>query len=166
MLSDSTLYLSAISPTDPNSPIADQTHSAMRRLGEILGMAGIDYPQVVSCDVQLSDMENYAAMDEVYGSDFPEVDFHAQHQAAGGIELEFVVVAEPMMLRPTRQSSAGRQAPRLTCPASPSYAGRTSCNEFPSGGLDHARLRWHRESEWGDRAARPQSEHSGCAQAR
>ena len=78
MLSDSTLYLSAISPADPNSPIADQTHSAMRRLGESLGMAGIDYPQVASCHVQLSDMENYAAMNEVYGSCFPEGGYPAR----------------------------------------------------------------------------------------
>lgn len=78
MLSDSTLYLSAVSPADPTAPIADQTHSAMRRLGEILGMAGLDYAQVVSCHVQLSDMEDYAAMNEVYGSYFPEGGYPAR----------------------------------------------------------------------------------------
>ena len=116
VLSDSTLYPSAISPTDPNSPLADQTHSAMRRLGEILGMAGIDYPQVVSCHVQLSDMENYAAMNEVHGSYFPEGGYPAR------TTLEFPGLPEKtgVLQRSGGQDGSGRSqlAEPVSCLAS------------------------------------------------
>ena len=65
-----TLYLSAVAPENTQGSVADQTHSAMDRLGEVLGMADLTYGHVVSCHVHLSDMDNYADMNSVYGSYF------------------------------------------------------------------------------------------------
>ena len=131
MLSDSTLYLSAISPADPNAPISDQTHSAMQRLGEILGMAGIDYPQVVSCHVQLSDMENYAAMNEVYGSYFPEGGYPARTTlefpglpGGTGVLLTCIAYSEASEIEVIRPSED--KIPAAMGPYSPAVrAGRT-----------------------------------------
>ena len=131
MLSDNTLYLSAVSPAGPTAPIADQTHSAMQRLGEVLGMAGLDYPQVVSCHVQLSDMENYAAMNEVYGSYFPEGGYPARTTlefpglpGGTGVLLTCVAYAEASDIEVIRPSED--KIPAAMGPYSPAVrAGRT-----------------------------------------
>lgn len=78
LLADQTLYLSAVAPSDASAEIGQQTHSAMDRLGEILGMAELGYSHVVSCHVHLADMENYAAMNSVYGSYFSEGGYPAR----------------------------------------------------------------------------------------
>ena len=132
MLSDSTLYLSAVSPTDPQAPIADQTHAAMRRLGEVLGMAGLDYPQVVSCHVQLSDMENYAAMNEVYGSYFSEGGYPARTTlefpglpSGAGVLLTCMAYADASDIEVIRPSED--KIPAAMGPYSPAVrAGRTT----------------------------------------
>jgi len=131
VLSDNTLYLSAVSPAGPTAPIADQTHSAMQRLGEVLGMAGLDYPQVVSCHVQLSDMENYAAMNEVYGSYFPEGGYPARTTlefpglpGGTGVLLTCVAYAEASDIEVIRPSED--KIPAAMGPYSPAVrAGRT-----------------------------------------
>ena len=131
MLSDSTLYLSAVSPDDPNAPIADQTHSAMQRLARVLGMAGLDYPQVVSCHVQLSDMGNYAAMNEVYGSYFPEGGYPARTTlelpglpGEAGVLLTCIAHAEASDIEVIRPSED--KIPAAMGPYSPAVrAGRT-----------------------------------------
>jgi enamine deaminase RidA (YjgF/YER057c/UK114 family) len=43
---------------------------AMNNMGHVLRAAGMDYGNVVSCHVQLADMEQYKEMNEVYGSYF------------------------------------------------------------------------------------------------
>lgn len=73
-----TLYLSATGPEDPQGPIDAQTRSAMERMGETLGKAGLDYSHVVSCHVHLSDMDNYADMNSVYGSFYEESRYPAR----------------------------------------------------------------------------------------
>ncbi len=78
LLAGQTLYLSAVAPSDASAEIGQQTHSAMDRLGEVLGMAKLGYSHVVSCHVHLSDMENYAAMNSVYGSYFSEGGYPAR----------------------------------------------------------------------------------------
>lgn len=72
VLAGGTLYLSGVAPADSQAAIGDQTRSAMERLGEALGMAGLGYSHVVSCHVNLSDMDNYAEMNAVYGSFYEE----------------------------------------------------------------------------------------------
>lgn len=73
-----TLYFSAIGPADPQGPLEEQARSAMERLGGALALAGLDYAQVTSCHVHLTDMENYAAMNSVYGGYFPEGGYPAR----------------------------------------------------------------------------------------
>lgn len=78
VLAGKTLYLGAIAPIDIRAAIGDQTRSAMEQLGEALQVASLDYSQVVSCHVHLSDMENYADMNSVYGSFFQEGSYPAR----------------------------------------------------------------------------------------
>lgn len=73
-----TLYLSAVGPADPQAPIAAQTRSAMESMGGTLGKAGLDYSNVVSCHVHLSDMDNYADMNSVYGGFYEEGQYPAR----------------------------------------------------------------------------------------
>jgi 2-iminobutanoate/2-iminopropanoate deaminase len=52
--------------------ITEQTRQVMTNIGGILHEAGYDYQDVVKCTCFLSDMDNFKAMNEVYGSYFPE----------------------------------------------------------------------------------------------
>lgn len=72
VLAGKTLYLSGVQPSDVSAPIADQTASAMDRLGQTLGLKGLDHSHLVSCHVHLADMDHYADMNSVYGSFFDE----------------------------------------------------------------------------------------------
>ena len=75
VLAADTLWISGQIDKDPNTGrqpegIAAQTHLAMDNMGQVLRAAGLDYGNVVSCHVQLADMGQFAAMNEVYGSYF------------------------------------------------------------------------------------------------
>lgn len=50
--------------------IAARTRLAMDNMGRVLRAAGLDYANLVSCHVYLTDMDDYAGMNEVYGSYF------------------------------------------------------------------------------------------------
>ena len=67
-----TLYLGGIVAPDAAAPIAVQTTAAMEQLGALLRQLGLTYSNVVSCHVHLSDMDNYAEMNAVYGSFFEQ----------------------------------------------------------------------------------------------
>lgn len=73
-----TLYLAGLVSYDPvaGQPVpgdtAEQTARTLRNVGEVLGAAGMDPRDVVSCRVYLSDPRDYAAMNEAYGTFFPE----------------------------------------------------------------------------------------------
>ena len=67
------LYIAGQVSLDPQTreqpaTIEDQTHMAMKNMGYVLRDAGMDYDNVVTCHVQLDDMDNYKGMNEVYGS--------------------------------------------------------------------------------------------------
>jgi 2-iminobutanoate/2-iminopropanoate deaminase len=67
------LYIAGQVSLDPQTreqpaTIEDQTHTAMKNMGYVLRDAGMDYDNVVTCHVQLDDMDNYKGMNEVYGS--------------------------------------------------------------------------------------------------
>lgn len=76
--SNGTIYISGQIPIDPavGSVVADditgQTHQVLKNMGAILREAGCDYKNVVKCTVLLSDMANFAAMNEVYAQYFTE----------------------------------------------------------------------------------------------
>jgi 2-iminobutanoate/2-iminopropanoate deaminase len=70
-----TLYISGQIDRDPQTgaqpkSIAEQTRLAMANMGHVLRPAGMDYGNVVSCHVQLANMDHYKEMNEVYGSFF------------------------------------------------------------------------------------------------
>ena len=78
VLAGKTLYLAGLSASDTSAPIEAQTRAAMEQLGELLAKADLNYSNLVSCHVQLSDMNNYAAMNAVYASFFEEGHYPAR----------------------------------------------------------------------------------------
>jgi len=73
-----TLYISGQVPIDPatgkvvDGGIAEQTTQVMKNIGAILEAAGYCFADVVKSTCLLSDMANFKAMNEVYGSYYPE----------------------------------------------------------------------------------------------
>jgi len=71
------LFLSGQIPLDPATGVvvagstADQTRQVCENLGAILRAAGASFADVVKTTVYLSDLSDFAAMNEVYGSYFP-----------------------------------------------------------------------------------------------
>jgi len=69
-----TLYISGQVPIDPATSkiveggIKEQTEQVMKNIGAILHTAGYNFEDVVKSVCLLSDMDNFAAMNEVYGS--------------------------------------------------------------------------------------------------
>jgi 2-iminobutanoate/2-iminopropanoate deaminase len=72
----SLLFLSGQIPIDPASgqmvdgDIAQQTHRVFKNLEAILQAAGASFDNVVRTTVYLADMNDFAAMNEVYGTYF------------------------------------------------------------------------------------------------
>jgi 2-iminobutanoate/2-iminopropanoate deaminase len=70
------LFVSGQIPLDPASgtlvsgSIAEQTERVLQNLGAILQAAGASFDRVVKTTVYLSDMGEFAAMNEVYGRYF------------------------------------------------------------------------------------------------
>lgn len=68
-----TLYISGQIPIDPaigkvvEGGIKEQTEQVMKNIEAILTEAGYDFSDVVKSTCLLSDMANFAAMNEVYG---------------------------------------------------------------------------------------------------
>ena len=71
-----TLYISGQIPIDPanatmvESDIKIQTERVLLNIGAILDAAGYTFSDIVKCTCLLSDMANFAAMNEVYGKFF------------------------------------------------------------------------------------------------
>ncbi len=70
------LFVSGQIPTDPATgtlvagDIAAQTRRVFQNIGEILKAAGSSFESVVRTTVYLKDMNDFAAMNEVYGTYF------------------------------------------------------------------------------------------------
>jgi len=73
-----TLYISGQVPLDPatmkvvEGGIQEQTLQVMKNIGAILEEAGYSFSDVVKSTCLLSDMANFKAMNEVYGSYYTE----------------------------------------------------------------------------------------------
>ena len=73
-----TLYISGQVPLDPDTMkvveggIKAQTEQVMKNIGAILEAAGYTFSDVVKSTCLLSDMANFKAMNEVYGSYYPQ----------------------------------------------------------------------------------------------
>jgi 2-iminobutanoate/2-iminopropanoate deaminase len=72
-----TLFISGQIPLDPatgkfaEGGITEQTEQVMKNIGAILQAAGYTYGDVVKSTCLLSDMDNFAAMNAVYGKYYP-----------------------------------------------------------------------------------------------
>lgn len=72
------LFISGQIPIDPaigkmiEGGITEQTEQVMQNIGAILKEAGYDFSHVVKSTCLLSDMDNFAAMNAVYGKYYPE----------------------------------------------------------------------------------------------
>lgn len=51
--------------------VAAQTERAMKNLAAVLAAAGSDFSRALKCNVYLTTMEHFGAMNEVYGRYFP-----------------------------------------------------------------------------------------------
>jgi 2-iminobutanoate/2-iminopropanoate deaminase len=99
------VFASGQIPTDPKTGvfveggIAEQTHQVMRNLLAVLEAAGTGLEAVVKTTVFLADMEDFSAMNEVYGQYFKEnPPARATVQAAGlprnaRVEIEVIALA-------------------------------------------------------------------------
>jgi len=73
-----TLYISGQVPVDPaigkvvEGGITAQTEQVMKNIEAILDEAGYTFADVVKSTCLLSDMSNFAAMNEIYGSRYTE----------------------------------------------------------------------------------------------
>jgi 2-iminobutanoate/2-iminopropanoate deaminase len=71
------LFASGQIPLDPTTGtiteggITAQAHQVLQNLGAVLRAAGISYDRVVKTTVYLSDMANFPAVNEIYGTYFP-----------------------------------------------------------------------------------------------
>lgn len=77
--------------------VSDQAHQAMSNIGAVLGDLGLEYSDIVKTTIFLADMNDYAVVNEAYGSYF-EGSYPARSavQAAalpGGFLVEIEVVA-------------------------------------------------------------------------
>ena len=73
-----TVYLSGQTPIDGatgrlvDGGITTQIHQCFRNLGAVLTAAGLNFGDVVKCNVFLTDMGDFAAMNQVYAEYFAE----------------------------------------------------------------------------------------------
>jgi len=74
--SGNTLYVSGQIALDPQSnelvsgDIQSETEQVMKNMGAILEAAGVSFQQVVKCSIFVSDMDNFSAVNQVYGKYF------------------------------------------------------------------------------------------------
>lgn len=72
----SLLFLSGQIPLDPatgelvSGDIAAETHRVMQNLDAVLGAAGLSLGHVVRCTIYLTDLSDFAAVNEIYGGYF------------------------------------------------------------------------------------------------
>ena len=72
------LFISGQLPIDPaigkiiDGGIKEQTEQVLKNIGTILKAAGYSYADVVKSTCLLNDMDNFAAMNEVYGRYYAE----------------------------------------------------------------------------------------------
>ncbi len=75
-LHNDTLYVSGQIALDPASgemkmgSIEEETHQVMKNLGAVLEAAGTNFENVLKCSVFVSDMNDYARINAVYGEYF------------------------------------------------------------------------------------------------
>ena len=72
------LFASGQIPLDPATGalvaggIAEQAHQVLKNLGGVLAAAGVGFDKVVKTTVYLADMADFAAVNEIYATYFPQ----------------------------------------------------------------------------------------------
>lgn len=72
------VYCSGQIPLDPvtmefvGDSIEDQTAQVMKNLGAVLKAAGTNFGKVLKCSIFLSDMNDFAKVNEIYAGYFPD----------------------------------------------------------------------------------------------
>lgn len=61
-----TVYLSGKVPSNPSAGIQDQTRSVLQTIDGLLAQAGSSKAKLLRADIYLTDMTNFAAMNEVW----------------------------------------------------------------------------------------------------
>ena len=64
--------INPISGNIDSTDIGDQTRQVMANLAEVLKAAGSDFSKVVKATIFLTDLANFAKVNEIYGSHFPQ----------------------------------------------------------------------------------------------
>ena len=78
ILADDTLYVSGQIAIDPDTgsmvtgTVAEETRRVLDNLGAVLHAASMDFENVVRCEVFLTDVNDYAQVNEVYARYFNE----------------------------------------------------------------------------------------------
>ena len=98
------IFASGQIPLDPATKefvpggVAEQTEQVLKNLKAVFAAAGVEMDQIVKTTVFLADMNDFTAMNEVYGKYFPEnPPARATVQAAGlprdaRVEIEAIAV--------------------------------------------------------------------------
>ncbi len=99
------LYISGQVPVDPSTgkmvenDISLQTEQVMKNIGAILEAAGYSFADVVKSTCFLNDMENFAAMNAVYGKYYSENPPARAAFAAKGLPLGALVEIETIAIK-------------------------------------------------------------------
>jgi 2-iminobutanoate/2-iminopropanoate deaminase len=92
-----TVYVAGQGPTDPKAEIREATRQTLEKIKAILEASGSSFEKVSKVNVYLTDIGNFAAMNEVYRTYFKEpYPARTTIQAAalpGGIPIEIDCVA-------------------------------------------------------------------------
>lgn len=77
--------------------IGEQTHLVMKNVGSVLKAAGLDFSHVVKTTIYLTEMSDFAQVNEVYGQYFKEVpparSTVAVRELPKGVPVEIEVLA-------------------------------------------------------------------------
>jgi 2-iminobutanoate/2-iminopropanoate deaminase len=107
-----TLYISGQVPLDPETMkvvdggIKEQTGQVMKNIGAILEAAGYRFSDVVKSTCLLSDMDNFKAMNEVYGEFYPENPPARAAYAVKELPLGVLVEIETVAVKPNDSKNA------------------------------------------------------------
>ncbi len=94
------VYLSGQTPIDPatgqlvEGSVEAQTHQCFANLGAVLAAAGLDFADVIKCNVYLRDMADFAEMNHAYATHFGQPYPARTTVAVAGLPLDASVEIE------------------------------------------------------------------------
>ena len=99
------IFISGQIPIDPltrklvDGGVKEQTEQVLKNIGAILKEAGLDYKDIVKTTCLLTDMVNFAGMNEVYGKFFFENPPARATFATNGLPLGALIEIEATAIR-------------------------------------------------------------------